>query len=132
MNNGRFARRPIPMAGAAGSRRLCGERMCVAFSAGGITAGMGQGHGARCHCVCLRQPGPRNLALEAKEAGARIVATGRSDFPNQVNNSLVFPASFRRGRCGHGLLPMRWRSPPPMNWRAAPGSGESRRVFCRR
>jgi len=32
---------------------------------------------------------------EAKEAGARIVATGRSDFPNQVNNSLGFPAIFR-------------------------------------
>ena len=31
----------------------------------------------------------------AKEAGARIVATGRSDFPNQVNNSMGFPAIFR-------------------------------------
>ena len=32
---------------------------------------------------------------EAKEAGVRIVATGRSDFPNQVNNSLGFPGIFR-------------------------------------
>jgi malate dehydrogenase (oxaloacetate-decarboxylating) len=32
---------------------------------------------------------------DAKEAGARIVATGRSDFPNQVNNSVGFPAIFR-------------------------------------
>jgi malate dehydrogenase (oxaloacetate-decarboxylating) len=32
---------------------------------------------------------------EAKEAGARIVATSRSDFPNQVNNSLGFPGIFR-------------------------------------
>ena len=31
----------------------------------------------------------------AKKAGARIVATGRSDFPNQVNNALVFPGVFR-------------------------------------
>ncbi|MHA1832179.1 MAG: malic enzyme-like NAD(P)-binding protein, partial [Candidatus Helarchaeota archaeon] len=31
----------------------------------------------------------------AKEAGAKIVATGRSDFPNQVNNSLGFPGIFR-------------------------------------
>jgi len=31
----------------------------------------------------------------AKEAGVRIVATGRSDFPNQVNNSTGFPAIFR-------------------------------------
>ncbi|HOD73292.1 MAG TPA: malic enzyme-like NAD(P)-binding protein, partial [Candidatus Bipolaricaulis anaerobius] len=32
---------------------------------------------------------------EAVEAGARIVGTGRSDFPNQINNSLGFPAIFR-------------------------------------
>ena len=32
---------------------------------------------------------------DAKEAGARVVATGRSDFPNQVNNSIGFPAIFR-------------------------------------
>jgi malate dehydrogenase (oxaloacetate-decarboxylating) len=32
---------------------------------------------------------------DAYEAGALIVATGRSDFPNQVNNSLVFPGLFR-------------------------------------
>jgi len=40
-------------------------------------------------------PIPEMWPWEAKEAGARIVATGRSDFPNQVNNSLVFPAIFR-------------------------------------
>jgi malate dehydrogenase (oxaloacetate-decarboxylating) len=40
-------------------------------------------------------PVPEILPDEAKAAGARIVATGRSDFPNQVNNSLVFPGLFR-------------------------------------
>ncbi|RLG42113.1 MAG: malate dehydrogenase [Thermoproteota archaeon] len=40
-------------------------------------------------------PVPEIWPWEAKEAGARIVATGRSDFPNQVNNSLVFPSVFR-------------------------------------
>jgi len=40
-------------------------------------------------------PIPEIWPWEAKEAGARIVATGRSDFPNQVNNSLGFPAIFR-------------------------------------
>jgi len=40
-------------------------------------------------------PIPEMWPWEAKEAGARIVGTGRSDFPNQVNNSLVFPALFR-------------------------------------
>jgi malate dehydrogenase (oxaloacetate-decarboxylating) len=40
-------------------------------------------------------PIPEIWPWEAIEAGARIVATGRSDFPNQVNNSLVFPGIFR-------------------------------------
>ncbi len=40
-------------------------------------------------------PVPEIWPWEAREAGARIVATGRSDFPNQVNNSLGFPAIFR-------------------------------------
>ncbi|MCS7175950.1 NAD(P)-dependent malic enzyme [Pseudothermotoga sp.] len=40
-------------------------------------------------------PVPEIWPWEAKEAGARIIATGRSDFPNQVNNSLGFPAIFR-------------------------------------
>ncbi len=40
-------------------------------------------------------PIPEIWPWEAKEAGAKIVATGRSDFPNQVNNSLGFPAIFR-------------------------------------
>jgi malate dehydrogenase (oxaloacetate-decarboxylating) len=40
-------------------------------------------------------PVPEIWPWEAKEAGATIVATGRSDFPNQVNNSLGFPGIFR-------------------------------------
>jgi len=40
-------------------------------------------------------PVPEIWPWEAKEAGAKIVATGRSDFPNQVNNSLGFPGIFR-------------------------------------
>ena len=40
-------------------------------------------------------PIPEIWPWEAEKAGARIVATGRSDFPNQVNNSLGFPAIFR-------------------------------------
>jgi len=44
--------------------------------------------------VCAN-PIPEIWPWEAKEAGAKIVATGRSDFPNQVNNSIGFPAIFR-------------------------------------
>jgi malate dehydrogenase (oxaloacetate-decarboxylating) len=40
-------------------------------------------------------PVPEIWPWEAEKAGAKIVATGRSDFPNQINNSLVFPAIFR-------------------------------------
>jgi malate dehydrogenase (oxaloacetate-decarboxylating) len=38
---------------------------------------------------------PEIWPWDAATAGARIVATGRSDFPNQVNNSLGFPGLFR-------------------------------------
>jgi malate dehydrogenase (oxaloacetate-decarboxylating) len=40
-------------------------------------------------------PLPEIWPWDAKEAGARIVGTGRSDFPNQINNSLGFPGIFR-------------------------------------
>ena len=40
-------------------------------------------------------PVPEIWPWEAEEAGAKVIATGRSDFPNQINNSLVFPAIFR-------------------------------------
>jgi malate dehydrogenase (oxaloacetate-decarboxylating) len=43
----------------------------------------------------LANPVPEIWPWEAKRAGAKVVTTGRSDFPNQVNNSLVFPAVFR-------------------------------------
>jgi malate dehydrogenase (oxaloacetate-decarboxylating) len=43
----------------------------------------------------LANPVPEIWPWEAKEAGARVVATGRSDFPNQINNSLIFPSVFR-------------------------------------
>lgn len=43
----------------------------------------------------LSNPTPEILPDEAKNVGARIVATGRSDFPNQINNAVVFPSIFR-------------------------------------
>ncbi|MGA2670328.1 MAG: NADP-dependent malic enzyme [Dehalococcoidia bacterium] len=46
-------------------------------------------------CFICANPIPEIWPWEAKEAGAKIVATGRSDFPNQVNNSIGFPAIFR-------------------------------------
>ena len=43
----------------------------------------------------LANPTPEIMPDDAKEAGAYIVATGRSDFPNQLNNSLAFPGLFK-------------------------------------
>ncbi len=50
----------------------------------------------------LANPDPEILPNVAYEAGALVVATGRSDFPNQVNNSLGFPGIFR-GALDHGF-----------------------------
>jgi malate dehydrogenase (oxaloacetate-decarboxylating) len=43
----------------------------------------------------LSNPDPEILPSNALKAGARIVATGRSDFPNQINNAVVFPSVLR-------------------------------------
>ncbi|MBO1514870.1 NAD(P)-dependent malic enzyme [Metabacillus bambusae] len=43
----------------------------------------------------MANPVPEIMPIEAKEAGALVVGTGRSDFPNQVNNVLAFPGIFR-------------------------------------
>ena len=43
----------------------------------------------------MANPVPEILPEEAKAGGARIVATGRSDYPNQINNVLGFPGVFR-------------------------------------
>lgn len=43
----------------------------------------------------LANPYPEILPDEAKKGGAAVIATGRSDFPNQVNNALAFPGIFR-------------------------------------
>ena len=50
----------------------------------------------------MANPVPEIMPDEAKAAGVAIVATGRSDFPNQVNNSLAFPGIFR-GALDHGV-----------------------------
>ncbi|MDQ0184680.1 malate dehydrogenase (oxaloacetate-decarboxylating) [Cytobacillus kochii] len=43
----------------------------------------------------MANPSPEIMPKEAKDAGAAIIGTGRSDFPNQVNNVLAFPGIFR-------------------------------------
>lgn len=50
----------------------------------------------------LANPTPEIMPEEAKAAGVAVIATGRSDFPNQVNNAIAFPGIFR-GALDHGV-----------------------------
>jgi malate dehydrogenase (oxaloacetate-decarboxylating) len=52
----------------------------------------------------LSNPIPEIMPAEAKKAGAAVIATGRSDFPNQLNNSLGFPGIFRGALDNHVRL----------------------------
>jgi len=95
-------------------------RICQQSNAEGRRGGPAEAMRGADVCIALSKPGPGTILpewvkgmaedaiifacanpipgiwpWEAKEAGARIVGTGRSDFPNQVNNSLGFPGIFR-------------------------------------
>jgi malate dehydrogenase (oxaloacetate-decarboxylating) len=77
---------------------LRGADVCVAFSTSG--PGIVRPEWVRTMArdavvFACANPVPEIWPWDAKEAGARVVATGRSDFPNQLNNSLVFPGLFR-------------------------------------
>jgi malate dehydrogenase (oxaloacetate-decarboxylating) len=77
---------------------LRGADVCVAFSASGpgiIEAAWVKEMARDAIVFACANPVPEIWPWDAAEAGARIVATGRSDFPNQLNNSLVFPGLFR-------------------------------------
>ena len=51
--------------------------------------------------LAMANPTPEIMPADAQQAGAAVVGTGRSDFPNQVNNVLVFPGIFRGAlNCG--------------------------------
>ncbi len=77
---------------------LKGADVCIALSKSGpgvIKKEWIAGMADKSIVFTCANPIPEIWPWEAKEAGAKIVATGRSDFPNQINNSLGFPAVFR-------------------------------------
>jgi malate dehydrogenase (oxaloacetate-decarboxylating) len=77
---------------------LRGADVCVAFaqSGPGVIRPEWVREMARDAVVfACANPVPEIWPWEARQAGARVVGTGRGDFPNQVNNSLGFPAIFR-------------------------------------
>ena len=64
-------------------------------AAGALTVEMAKKMASDAIIFAMANPTPEIMPDEAKEAGIRIMATGRSDFPNQVNNCLGFPAIFK-------------------------------------
>jgi malate dehydrogenase (oxaloacetate-decarboxylating) len=77
---------------------LRGADVCIAFSRSGpetIRPEWVKGMASDAIVFACANPIPEIWPWLAEEAGARVVATGRSDFANQVNNSLCFPGIFR-------------------------------------
>ncbi len=80
-----------------------GADLFIGVSAPGLlTADMVRSMRPQPIVFALANPRPEIMPDEARAAGALVVATGRSDFPNQVNNVLAFPGLFR-GALDHGV-----------------------------
>ena len=78
------------------SEAMKGRDVFIGVSAPGVvTAEMVSTMAKDAIVFAMANPTPEIMPDEAKRGGARIVATGRSDFPNQINNVLVFPGIFR-------------------------------------
>ncbi len=78
------------------SDALAGADIFVGVSAPGIvTPEMISSMNKDAIVFAMANPTPEIMPDIAKKAGARVVGTGRSDFPNQINNVLVFPGIFR-------------------------------------
>ena len=78
------------------SDAMKGRDIFIGVSAPGIvTAEMVSTMAEDAIVFAMANPTPEIMPDEAKKGGARVVATGRSDFPNQINNVLVFPGIFR-------------------------------------
>jgi malate dehydrogenase (oxaloacetate-decarboxylating) len=75
---------------------MAGSDVFIGVSAPGVlTTSMIQSMKKDPIIFAMANPIPEIMPDEAKAAGARIIATGRSDFPNQINNVLAFPGLFR-------------------------------------
>ena len=82
---------------------LAGADVFIGLSKGGLlTPEMIKTMAANPIIFALANPTPEIMPQDALLAGAAVVATGRSDFPNQVNNALGFPGIFR-GALDHGV-----------------------------
>src|SRR5690606_25330281 len=92
------------LASRTNPEKKTGDLLTVMTGADAVVGVSGPGTLARAHIevmaeqpivFALANPIPEIMPTDAKRAGAAVVATGRSDFPNQVNNVVVFPGIFR-------------------------------------
>jgi len=108
---------------------LRGAEVCIAFSASGpgiIRPEWIKAMAPNAIVFACANPVPEIWPWEAKDAGARIVATGRGDFPNQLNNSPSSPGSSAAlSTCAPVASPTAWRPPSHASWPASPRSVES-------
>ena len=75
---------------------MAGADVLIGLSAPGlVTADMVRAMNRDAIVLAMANPTPEIFPDEARAAGARIIGTGRSDFPNQINNVLAFPGIFR-------------------------------------
>lgn len=75
---------------------MTGRHIFIGLSKPGtVTKEMVKAMTSRPIIFSLANPIPEIMPEEAREAGAFIIATGRSDYPNQLNNSLIFPGLFK-------------------------------------
>ncbi len=82
---------------------LCGADVFIGVArANLVTEEMVRSMAPRAIVFAMSNPNPEIMPDLALRAGALVVATGRSDYPNQINNSLVFPGLFR-GALDHGV-----------------------------
>ncbi|WP_027631528.1 NAD(P)-dependent malic enzyme [Clostridium hydrogeniformans] len=78
------------------AKALVGADVFIGVSAPGIVSqDMVRAMNKDSIIFAMANPTPEIMPDEAKAAGARVIGTGRSDFPNQVNNVLAFPGIFR-------------------------------------
>lgn len=85
----------IDMAGGL-AKAMKDANVFIGVSKGGVvTKEMIKSMAPKAIVFAMANPTPEIFPAEAKQAGAYIVGSGRSDFPNQVNNVLVFPGFFR-------------------------------------
>jgi malate dehydrogenase (oxaloacetate-decarboxylating) len=85
-----------PCASGRGAEVLEGADVLIGVSRAGLFTAEDIGRmNERPIVFALANPIPEIMPDEARAGGAAVVATGRSDFPNQINNALVFPGLFR-------------------------------------